>query len=412
VERWQKENVMKLTNPRSFGIALAIVLVPALAATSAPAQTFKSLFTFANQAQGEFPASALIRDAKGDLYGTTYAGGSGNCSGGCGVAFKLDKAGQQTVLYSFSGTAGDGATPDGALVLDAAGNLYGTTLYGGSSGYGTVYKLSKSGKETVLYSFSGSKEDGQFPMAGLVRDAAGNLYGTTLYSGGAGCNHGAGPGCGTVFKLDKAGRETALYRFTGVAGDGSFPVAGLVRDPAGNLYGTTQGGGSGFGTVFKLDKTGKETVLYSFTGGADGRYPQYGYLLRDAAGNLYGTTSSGGSSNCSGGCGVVFKVDKARNETVLYSFTETNGDGANPYAGVTRDSAGNLYGTTFNGGVFSVGTVFKLDKAGQETVLHNFGRSDGANPRAAVVHDARGNLYGATQYGGTDDFGTIFKLTP
>jgi uncharacterized repeat protein (TIGR03803 family) len=193
----------------------------------------------------------------------------------------------------------------------------------------------------LLYSFK-SITTGEFPYAGLVRDTAGNLYGTTYYGGDTQCLHFGG--CGTVFKVDTTGKETVLHSFTGSA-DGKFPTAGVVRDAAGNLYTTTKGGGtSGNGSVFKLDTTGKETVLYSFTGSPDGSGP--GNLIRDTNGNLYGTTAYGGMS----GNGTVFKVDTTGKETVLHSFAGTGGDGANPYAGLVRDAAGNLYGTTFLGG--------------------------------------------------------------
>jgi uncharacterized repeat protein (TIGR03803 family) len=264
-----------------------------------------------------------------------------------GTVFKLDTTGRETVLHSFTGTP-DGAIPRAALVRDAAGNLYGTTVFGGASiGYGTVFKLDTTGKETVLHSFTAT--DGSGPVAALVRDAAGNLYGTTAY-GGASLS-------GTVFKLDTSGTETVLHSFTGRA-DGAIPYAALVRDHAGNLYGNTAyGGASGYGTVFKLDTTGRETVLHSFTGASDGASP-FDALVRDPAGNLYGTATFGGDPFCSSGCGTVFKLDTTGKETVLHSFTG-RADGAIP-AGLVRDPAGNLYGTTYYGGAFGYGVVFKL----------------------------------------------------
>jgi uncharacterized repeat protein (TIGR03803 family) len=253
---------------------------------------------------------------------------------------------------------------------------------------------------TVLHRFT-SSPDGAYPYAGLVRDAAGNLYGTT-YEGGSSDLRDGVSGYGTVFKLDTSGTETVLHRFTS-SPDGAYPYAGLVRDAAGNLYGTTsEGGSSDYGTVFKLDTSGNETVLHNFTGG-DGSYP-YAGLVRDATGNLYGTTLYGGAS----GVGTVFKLDTSGNETVLHNFT--GGDGAYPYAGLVRDATGNLYGTTFRGGSSDYGTVFKLDTSGTETVLHSFtGYSDGSNPRGGLVMDAAGNLYGTTEMIG-EAFGTVFKL--
>lgn len=262
----------------------------------------------------------------------------------------------------------------------------------------------------VLYTFRGGQEgpDGCYPFAGLVRDAAGNLYGTTLAGGAF--------GWGAVFKLDTTGKETVLYSFTGGA-DGKSPFAGLVRDGAGDLYGTTVDGGEvpfGKGVVFELDTTGKETVLYTFTAGADGGYPFAG-LVRDAAGNLYGTAAGGGSPACAAenGCGVVFKVDTMGKETVLHSFDGS--DGGNPDEDLTRDAAGNLYGTTPSVVAFNNGVVFKLDTAGKETVLHSFGGypTDGVNccgQGRGLVRDTAGNLYGTTQSGGAFNDGLVFKL--
>src|SRR5271157_2663432 len=308
------------------------------------------------------------------------------------------------VLYTFTGSP-DGAVSDGGLVRDAQGNLYGTTYYGGNSactgpfgnGCGTVFKVDTTGKETVLYSFTGGA-DGAIPYAGLLRDAQGQLYGTTSQGGDLACN--APNGCGTVFTVDTTGKETVLYSFTGGA-DGASPTAGLLPDAQGNLYGTTSQGGdpactNGCGTVFKVDMTGKETVLYSFTGtGGDGAYP-YAGLVQDAQGNLYGTTSQGGDPACTNGCGTVFTVNTTSKETVLYSFTGTGGDGVQPSAGLVLDTLGNLYGTTVQGGASGYGTVFKVDTTGKETVLYSFTGTggDGAYPYAGLVQDAQGNLYG------------------
>jgi uncharacterized repeat protein (TIGR03803 family) len=227
----------------------------------------------------------------------------------------LEMNGKETVLYTFTGGT-DGGGPQADLIRDKEGNLYGTTAYGGDPscspyGCGTVFKVDTSGHETVLYSFTATNGDGANPKAGLIRDAAGNLYGTTTDGGTAGCTGNGFTGCGTVFKLDINNKESILYSFTGTGGDGGNPHAGLILDAAGNLYGTTSYGGfPGAGTVFMLDPSGKETVLYSFTGRLDGGGP-YG-LVRDAAGNLYGTTIGGGNPKCGGGhgagCGVVFKI--------------------------------------------------------------------------------------------------------
>jgi uncharacterized repeat protein (TIGR03803 family) len=259
-----------------------------------------------------------MRDEAGDLYSTTEAGGL--VGQDLGVVFKLDRADKETVLHTFTGGA-DGAFPFAGLIRDDQGNLYGTTRYGGTYDVGTVFNVDPTGKEAVLYSFTGGT-DGANPYAGLIRDKEGNLYGTTLYGGDLSCTLEGPFGCGVVFRIDRSGQETVLHSFTG-GGDGGFPAAGLIQDEEGNLYGTTQFGGLAScsfycGVVFKLDLTGKETVLHSFTGYADGSNPFAG-LIRDETGNLYGTASAGGPGTENNG--VVFKLDRMGKETVLHTFT-------------------------------------------------------------------------------------------
>jgi uncharacterized repeat protein (TIGR03803 family) len=270
---------------------MALVLTGVLAAQSALAQTFSVLYTFKGSPDGANPRAGLVRDAKGNLFGTTVGGGFTNCQfNGCGVAFRLDTKGKETVLHRFK--KGTGTAPTGKLVRDAAGNLYGSAAEGGyscndSPGCGAIFKLDKNGKETVLFYFKDAS--GGANPGGLIRDAAGNLYGDA--SGGL-CKGK----CGLVFELSEIGSYSVLHYFKG-APDGSGPVGGLVRDPAGALYGTTVEGGLGNGTVFKVNQNQKETVLYQFTGGADGGIPSTG-LARDSAGNLYGTTEAGGGTGC------------------------------------------------------------------------------------------------------------------
>jgi len=368
---------------------LALAAALALTPTSSRAQmNYVVLHSFAPMPRsGEGPAATLAMDAAGNLYGTTPQGGSGDE----GVVFRLDAAGRQRVLHTFTGGA-DGGRPKGGVVLDAAGNLYGATHRGGAWGYGAVYKISAQGVESVLYSFTGGT-DGGYPTAGVTLDSSGNLYGTA----------GA-----VVFKLDPEGGETVLYTFAGGT-DGTFPVGSVVLDSAGNLYGTTESGGSaGYGVVYRLDTAGNLILLHTFAGGVDGADPQAGLLL-DAAGNLYGTTADGGFR----GAGVVFKVDAAGQYSVLYTFTGGQ-DGSHPYAALTSDSAGNLYGTTLEGGGWSYGTVFKLDAAGAETVLYAFtGRTDGGEPYGGVILDAAGNIYGTAATGepGVDE-GVVYELDP
>jgi uncharacterized repeat protein (TIGR03803 family) len=404
----QEENQMRKAT--SFLITLlAFLAFPSL---PAQAQTFTTLHAFTGGTDGGNPFAGLVIDKEGNLYGTTFQGGDLACSSGygCGTVFKLDTTGGETVLYSFTNVP-DGAFPFAGLIRDK-GNLYGTTAYGGSGncysyigtlvGCGTVFKLDTTGKETVLHSFTDTP-DGAQPEAGLVRDKEGNLYGTTVV-GGTG---------GTVFKVDTNGTEIILNSFAGGgAVDGGGPEAGLVIDKEGDLYGTTTGGGPfGYGTVFKLDTTGKETVLHYFTNTPDGAYPDAG-LIMDKEGHLYGTASEGGSS----GYGTVFKVDSSGKETVLHSFSGL--DGAYPFAGLVMDREGNLYGTTAYGGAsfigppdsIGAGTVFKVDRSGKESVLHSFSGLDGNYPSADLVMDKKGNLYGTTTFGGAYDYGTVFKL--
>ncbi len=286
-------------------------------------------------------------------------------------------------------------------------------------------------RETVLYTFTGTGADGEFPEGNVIRDRAGDLYGTAFNGGDlSGC---FGGGCGVVFKVDRNGKQTILYRFTGGA-DGAYPATDLLRDEAGNLYGTTHAGGDlggdascttffgfpGCGVVFRVDPTGKETVLYAFTGGADGLGPSSG-LIQDEAGNLYGTTVAGGdqSGDCPGlpflGCGVVFKLDATGEESILHTFTG-GADGYGPYGDLLRDKRGDLYGAASNGGDVSgfcgdivlnatgflgCGTVFELDRAGKFTVLHTFHGADGGPfPDGWLVQDNAGNLYGMSGNGG------------
>jgi uncharacterized repeat protein (TIGR03803 family) len=338
----------------------------------------------------------LIRDAAGNLYGATFAGGAANL----GTVFKVDKTGKETVLYSFAGPP-DGEHPTRNLIRDSGGNIYGVAYEGGASGFGAVFKLDKTGKESLVYSF-GSGTDGEYPGSGLIEDAKGHLYGTTGYGGAS--------GNGTVYKLSKSGKETILHSFTGA--DGQYPFGNLLRDSAGTLYGTTSmGGTSGNGTVFKLAKNAKETVLHSFAGGKDGANP-YAGLVQDAKGNFYGTTYSGGAG-CNGfDCGTVFKVGPRGKEIVLHAFALT--DGHYPDFGtLVRDKAGNLYGTTYAGGKADMGVVFRVGSSGKESVLYSFkGGADEGFPAAGLIEDKAGNFYGTTLGNPPTTYGTAFKLVP
>jgi uncharacterized repeat protein (TIGR03803 family) len=364
---------------------------------SAQAQTFDVLYNFTGSSDGGNPYAAVLRDTSGNLYSTAANGGSS----GKGVVFKLNTSGTETVLYSFTG-GNDGGEPLAGLIRDSAGNFYGTTFSGGSSGDGVVFKLSKSGSESVLHSFAGGSSDGAHPWGGLIQDSKGNFYGTT--SGGGASNWG------TVFKLSKDGTETVLHTFAGGESDGEFPMyTSLVMDGKGNLYGITeQGGPDNRGLVYKLSPSGKFTLLHGFLGGTtDGCFP-YGTPAMDAKGNLYGTTYKCGSASE----GMVWKVSKKGAETVLHNFAGGSSDGAYPYAGVIMDAKGNFYGDTAYGGSSGDGAVYKLNKKGKLILLHSFAGSDGQLPIATLVRDAKGNFYSTAFEGGRDGYGTVWKLTP
>jgi len=361
----------------------------------------KVLYTFTGGADGGAPTSGVILDSAGNLYGTTPNGGAGH-----GVVYKITPAGVESVLYTFQGMA-DGGIPKAGLISDAAGNLYGTTSAGGS-GAGVVYKLNPGGIETVLYTFKGGS-DGSAPEAGVILDSAGNLYGTT---------HGGGAaGFGVIYEISPAGAETVLYSFPG-GFNGSSPTTGVLRDSAGNIYGTAGGGVDGWGVVYVVYTNGNEAVLHSFSGGSDGLFP-YGFLIQDSNGNLYGTASQGGAltNACNSGCGIIYEVTPTAQETILYTF-QVGTDGSSPLGGVVLDSAGNVYGTTSSGGGdVQAGTVFKVDPSGNETVLYTFAfGNDGAFPQSSLTLDSAGDLYGTTPEGGNNvctglnGCGTIFKI--
>ena len=414
---------------RGLGVLLLLLTLHSPAASqpfiaSGARANYLVLYAFPVQygPQGSVPYAYVILDSAGNLYGTTLVGGQG-ADGGCpcGVVFRLNTENRERVVYNFDG-ANNGAGPWAGVSRDARGTLYTAAASGGEFGFGTLIKIDRKGHETLLHAFNGS--DGSYPVSAPVMDAAGNLYGTTM-----GCNVQCGDTAGEVFKLDPAGSLTVLHSFTG-GKDGAIARTGLLQDSDGSLYGATSGGGgSGQGGVaYKVDGKGRFKVLYTFTGGADGSSPNQGHLIEDAAGNLYGTTQLGGDmAACDGfGCGVVFKIDPHGNETVLYSFKGGN-DWGHPTMPLVRDAKGNLYGTTYYcgghqncGGPAGCGTVFEVDTSGKEIVLHRFrSGADGANPLQGLVADTSGNVYGTTQWGGKAKFacgntttgcGTVFKL--
>jgi uncharacterized repeat protein (TIGR03803 family) len=409
-----------------------------MTATRAAAQTESVLHNFNfnnNGAGGTDPVSNLIFDAGGNLYGLTATGGDY----GFGTAFELTPTATgwtETVLHSFQLAEGANPGTNGGLIFDKAGNLYGVGG-GGAYGDGTVFELSPSSGGvwtiTVLHDFSYGGTDGFSPTGSLTFDAAGNLYGTTGWGGTGPCTSEFDlVGCGTVFELSpQAGggwSEKVLHSF-GNGTDGTFPTAGLVFDAAGNLYGVTyeggtgsclRGGNAGCGTVFELTSKGDghwdEKVLHNFTG-TDGSWP-VGSLVLDAAGNLYGMTNGGGRA----GWGTAYELKHGPKgvwgEKILYSFSQNGSSGAAPYSGLIFDVAGNLYGTTSAYGKGGYGTAFKLAPTSTgrwtETTLHNFGsgRRDGNIPLDSLIFDATGNLYGTTSSGGSSVWGTVFQIKP
>ena len=381
-------------------LAFAFLMV---SGQNAQAQTETVLYSFGSKNfDGQAPfLGTLVRDKTGKLYGTTEFGGAH--SGGSVFRITVSKTGKVTekLLYSF--TYSDGKSPYGGVILDKKGNLYGTTAGGGASGYGIVYSLTKKGVQKVLHSFSGPPgggSDGAFPYGALVMDSKGNLYGTTVQGGTF--------GQGTVFEISSTGIYRVLYVFGG-APDGASPVAGLTIDAAGNLYGTTASGGihSNSGTVYEITAGGAYSKLHDidiFTG--EGSAP-WGGVVVDAAGNLYGATNA-----------TVFQLSPAGIYTVLYTLGTQAGDGSGCFASLVRDATGNLYGATLYGGTSAncqggCGTVFEVTGPGAEKVLHSFtGNPDGNYSQAGLVMDPAGNLFGVTGYGGAHNAGSVFKVVP
>jgi len=385
-------------------LTLAVLSALLLIATRpAQAQTETVLYNFAGNPDGAYPFSHLTSDGAGNFYGTTQYGGTGQAGGGLGygTVFELSPNGNggwnETVLYSFTGKADGGYPAYSPVIFDRVGNLYGTTSQGGGDGYGAVFELSPVGgswAESVLYSFDYYTDD---PATGVIMDVAGNLYGTNA----------AG-----VFELSPSGGGWTMQMIYNVA---TF-TAGLTMDAAGNIYGTT------LLTVFELSPNGNggwnPTVIHTFTGAPkDGAWAE-GTPVLDKAGNLYGTTYYGGAKNL----GTVYKLSPGKKgkwtEKILHSFKGGTKDGSGPAAaGIVFDTAGNIYGTTALAGKSGDGTVFELvapvgKGSYKEKVLWSFNKTDGYQPADSLILDSAGNLYGTTYEGGSNGVGVVFEVTP
>ena len=403
-------------------LTLALVLTASLAYSQDHV-----LASFSGTGNGSRPQCILAMDSHGNLYGTTATGGNFNA----GLVFKVTPHGggvwTEETIFNFDALA-NGVGPTGGVVLDSAGNVYGTTESGGAFGLGTAFELSpQSGgtyTETVIHSFGGSG-DGIFPAAQMIFDTAGNLYGTTLFGGAFGTGEEGG---GTVFELSPQSggtwSEEVLHSFAS-GSDGVQVAGGVAFDTAGNLYGATFVGGThNDGIVYQLSpQTGgswTETIVHNFEGGTgDGRLPESGVTL-DAAGNVYGTTFGGGKYSF----GTVFELIPQGGGVWtlkgLHAFGNSP-DGANPEGEVILDASGNVYGTTFDGGKNGVnfggtGTFFELSQtagAWSEVRQYNFGLGrDAGFPQSGLIADPHGNLYGTSTGGGEVGNGTVYEIKP
>jgi uncharacterized repeat protein (TIGR03803 family) len=381
------------------------LLVLAAGFARASAQTLTTLWQF-NGTDGWLAYAGLVQGSDGNFYGTTYAGGTNNG----GTVFRITPQGTLTNIYQFGGLPTDGTGPFAGLIQGNDGNFYGTTMYGGIYVSGTVFKITSQGTLATLYPLGGLSTDGTLPHEGLVQGSDGNFYGTT--------SQGGTNNQGTVFKITSQGTLTTLYQFGGQPTDGTGPYASLMQGIDGHFYGTTLSGppdGYNYGTVFKITSQGMLTTLHQFAGGIDGYSPWWASLVQGSGSNLYGTTIYGGTNSD----GTIFKITTQGTLTTLYQLTG-GADGALPAVGLVQGSDGNFYGTTGHGGTSSnctdgCGTVFKITPQGTLTMLYQFSRSDGESPMARLVQGSDGSFYGTTTWGGkyaTCEYcgGTVFKL--
>ncbi|HTR23616.1 MAG TPA: choice-of-anchor tandem repeat GloVer-containing protein [Terriglobales bacterium] len=421
---------------RVLRVVGAVLIFGCWATVLSSGQSVTTLVALSSK-QGVSPIRNLVQATDGNFYGTTEYGGAY----GSGAVIRVSPGGTVKTLYSFckQPNCTDGQTPGGSLLQASDGNFYGTTSQGGTANTGTVFKITKSGKLTSLYSFCSQSacSDGNYPGAGLIQATDGNLYGETANGGayGGGCGS---YGCGTLFEITTAGVLTTIYTFcvqpNDNCTDGELPMGGLLEASDGNLYGTTASDGNsdtcsnGCGTIFKLSPARLLTTLYTFCSKqncADGTSPESG-VIEGNDGNFYGTTNAGGMQYCGPygfGCGTVFQLSPAGKLTALHSFDNT--DGAQVFAGVVQGTDGNFYGTTYSGGANdncfgTCGTLFSMTPTGSLTSLYDFCAQsncpDGDNPVAGLIQGTNGQLYGMASAGGTDSFtctfgcGTIFSL--
>jgi uncharacterized repeat protein (TIGR03803 family) len=373
-----------MTKNRSYNLLAVAMLILIIAAPTsvAQAQNFSVLYNFGTKSGdpwGPQNAGIVAQGRDGNLYSTALHGGTS----GFGTVFKITPGGSLTVLYSFDGAHGE--TPYGGLTLGTDGNFYGTTYYGGTSNFGTVFKVTPSGSLTVLYSFTNGN-DGAYPLAPPIRGNDGNFYGTTSQF-----NDG---GPGSLYKITPSGKFATLYHFD--VTHGSDPFAPLVLGTDGNFYGTTNIGGSdGFGEVFKVTPSGKLTVLYNFDN-THGSYP-VGPLIQGSDGNFYGTASSGGTGSNGG---VVFKITASGKYTVLHNINKTS-DGFQTFAGLVQATDGNFYGANSAGGTGNDGAIFKMSPTNAYKLLYDFDGTTGSTPLVTLFQHTSGVLYGDTEMGGT-----------
>lgn len=407
--------------PKPVMFALMLVAAMVLAARTSQAQTLNVLHNFSGGADGAQPDAGLAFDRAGNLYGTTYFGGGGNChSGGCGGVFKLARKNGVwifTPLYDFQGGDNDGASPMAPVTIGPDGAVYGVTFWGGGSGCGgqgcgTAFRLTPGASfcssalcrwaETIIDKFQDDPNQITTPFGPMAFDSAGNIYGPIW---------GGASGNGAIYKLTGSGNSwtsSVIYSFTG-GSDGAISMSRPNIDAAGNIYGTTTFGGSGigFGTLFKLVHNGAGwtfNLLYSFQGGSDGGHPESGVVL-DSAGNLYGCNTYGGQF----AFGVVYEVNTTGTYSVIYNPR------GSCFGDLAMDNAGNLYGTTYSGGSDDGGTIFELSPSGSgwtATILHSFAGPEGAYPMSSVIRDPSGNLYGTTTMGGNHNYGVAWQLMP